>query len=286
MTNLIALRSIDEFYQGYKPAYSPIMPLFTDSAVKYTVDAGSVNFIRTEAMGDLRSKMIGPKDTEIFQIAAREGSKTFKKYFFGSQFVQSNLQDVRGYEDVVGQTLDEHFKQSDELFLLGEGTSGSNVVNNGLYWSGDENYTLNSSAAVAAGTDGLYLNDLYTKMMGQIEAAQAIDGRIAVILYGSTLMPKYNGLFASNGSFLSVLQSASPGVAISKLPSAITPSGANGFMVVNLDKVKLHYTLIPTVWNQGVNEEKLYAWTNFLMGSSMLEVLAPGAVIRQPLTLA
>ena len=43
-------------------------------------------------------------------------------------------------------------------------------------------------------------------------------------------------------------------------------------------------SVIPEIKNQGQNEEKLYTWTNFLMGSSMLDVLAKGAVIHQPLT--
>lgn len=286
MTNLIALRSIDEFYKGYKPAYSPILPLFTGSAVKYSVDAGSVNFRQANAVGDIRSKLISPKDTEMHQILANEGSKTFKKYFLGSQFIQSQLQDVQGYEDVVGQVLDEHNKQSDELFITGEGTANNNVVNNGLYFSGDANYVTNGSYEVQKDTNGNYLVDLYGHMIGQIQNAQNIDGRLLVILYGSTVTPVYNGLFPSNSvPFLRAIGDAADGVSFAKLPSAVTPAGANGYIIVNLDQVRLHYTLLPEVWNQGVNEEKLYAWTNFLMGSSMLEVQAYGAVTRQPLTL-
>jgi hypothetical protein len=38
-------------------------------------------------------------------------------------------------------------------------------------------------------------------------------------------------------------------------------------MIVNLDQVKLHYTALPKLKAQGVNEEKMYSWHNFIMGS-------------------
>jgi hypothetical protein len=72
---------------------------------------------------------------------------------------------------------------------------------------------------------------------------------------------------------------------LAKLPSQITPSGANGIIIANLDQVKLHYTALPQLQKQGTNDEKSYDWFNFLMGSNMLEVLAMGGIVRQPLTL-
>lgn len=285
MTNKIALRSVEEFLIGYKPAYNPILPLFLSNAQQYTVEAGKIDFKRADTVGDIRAKMVGPKDTEMHQIHSKEGTKTFKKYFFGAQYIQSQLQDTKGYEDVIAQVLDEHNKQSDELFLLGEGTSASTMTNNGLFWSADANYTLKTSYEVQKDAAGVHLADLYSKVVSIVQEADEVDGQKLVMVYGSDMIAKYNGLLTDTSSALSkVLTDALPGIAFAKMPSAITPASTNGFIVVNLDQVKLHYTLLPAIKGQGINDEKMYAWTNFLMGSSMLEVLASSGVIRQPVT--
>lgn len=285
MTNKIALRSVEEFLIGYKPAYNPILPMFLNNAQQYTVEAGKIDFKRADTVGDIRAKMVGPKDTEMHQIHSKEGTKTFKKYFFGAQYIQSQLQDTKGYEDVIAQVLDEHNKQSDELFLLGEGTSASTMLNNGLFWSADANYTLKTSYEVQKDTNGKHLADLYTKIVSIVQDADEVDGQKLVMVYGSDMIAKYNGLLTDTSSALSkVLSDALPAVSFAKMPASITPASTDGFIVVNLDQVKLHYTLLPAIKGQGVNDEKMYAWTNFLMGSSMLEVLALNGVIRQPLT--
>lgn len=287
MTNKLAMRTVEQFIVDYKPNYAPIMALFLGNSLQYEATVGSIDFKRAEAIGDIRAKMHGPKDTTIHQIISKDGKKTFKRYFFGAQYIQSLLQTTEGYEDVLAQVLDEHNKQSDELLLLGEGTSASNMVNNGLYWSNDPNYILNASYEVAKATDGTHLADLFAKISSLIQTADEVDGQKLVMVYGATTIAKYNGLFASNStSFAKVIGDANPGVSFAKLPTAITPAGASGVMVINLAQAKLHYTLLPGVQGQGTNEEKMYAWTNFLMGSSMLEVTAMGGVIRQPLTYA
>ncbi len=70
--------------------------------------------------------------------------------------------------------------------------------------------------------------------------------------------------------------------AFAEMPSAVTPSNTNGWIVVTLPQVKLHYTALPKLAAQGVNDEKMYSWHNFLMGSAMVDVLALDAIIRQP----
>jgi hypothetical protein len=69
------------------------------------------------------------------------------------------------------------------------------------------------------------------------------------------------------------------------MPQAVTPASSHGWLIANLDQVKLHYTSLPQLKDQGVNAEKMYSWHNFLMGSCMLEVLADQAVIKQPVTI-
>jgi hypothetical protein len=287
-TNKIVLREIEEFMSGYVPVYAPIYPLLMNKSQAYPAQVGSIDFKRVSTVGDIRAKHLTPKDTEIKQISVGDGKKTFKKYFLANQFTVSNLQDNDGIEDINAQVLDEHQKQMDELILLGEGTAGNNVINNGLYWSGDANYTLEDSKAIAAGTAADHLKDMHTQIMVSATKADDVAGRKLLLVYGATAIAKFNSLYANTDApFAKVLGDVlGANWSVSKLPSAVTPSGANGWIVVNLDQVKLHYTVLPSLKAQGVNEEKMYAWFNFLMGSAMVEVLAANGIIRQPVTFA
>jgi hypothetical protein len=285
MTNKVVLRAVDEFMADYVPVYQPIYPLFMGKAQSYSEEVGKLTFKRLEAVGDIRGKHITPKDTEIRQIGVKESSKVFKKYFLANQFVQSALQEQSRTEDVIAQVLDEHQKQMDELFLLGEGTSNSTMINNGLFWSGDSNYTLENSATVDGdGVDPLI--DLHAKVLQSAEAADQISGRKVIMFYGSTILPYFDGVYAASSMpFKKILgEVLGSNYSLLKMPSAVTPNSANGWIVANLDQVKLHYTALPQLKDQGVNSEKMYSWHNFLMGSCMLEVLASGGIIRQPAT--
>lgn len=285
MTNKLGLRTVEEFMTDYTPVYQPFYPLLLGKSQSYSEEVGKLDFKRVDTVGDIRAKHITPKDTEMKQVTAKESSKSFKKYFLANQYVQSSLQDPAGIEAVQAQVLDEHQKQFDELVLLGEGTSNSTMINNGLFHSNDVNYTLKSSAAVAAGTD--HLIDMYSKIIASLTEAELIGGKLAVIFYGTTAVAKFNGLYAAtNVPIKRVLSEVKPNVSFITLPAAITPAGVDGWIVVNLDQVKLHYTALPKLDDAGVNAEKKYVWSNFIMGSSMVEVLAPGAIIRQPVTFA
>ncbi len=289
MTNKIALRTVEEFMADYVPTYSPLYSLFLGRSKQHSENVGKADFKRLDTVGDIRAKHITPKDSELRQIASREASKTFKKYFLANQYRESELQDRQGLEDVTAQVLDEHQKQADDLFLLGEGTSESTMINNGLFWSSDPNYRLESSVEVAKATDSTHILDLHAKVMGKAQIANQVAGRKLVIFYGATMMPKYNGLYLSSPTpFKGVLQQAlGSNYSVIDMPEAVVPAGSpNGFMIVNMDKVMLHYTALPQLKDQGVNSEFMYAWFNFMLGSMMLEVEVDDAIIRQPTTFA
>ncbi len=288
MTNKIVLRTVEEFMAGYVPIYQPIYPLFLEKSQAYSEETGKIDFKRVDTVGDIRAKHMTPKDSEIKQIAATEKSKTFRKYFLANQFVQSSLQDPRGLEDVVSQVLDEHQKQADDLLLLGEGTDASTMTNNGLFWSADSNYSLQGSVAVAAGTAADHLADLHAKVVSAALVCNAVAGRKVVIFYGSTMLAKVNGVYATSSMPWKEVLSKVLGsnYSIVELPAAVTPSATNGFIIANLDQTKLHFTTLPKLLAQGVNEEKMYSWHNFMMGSMMLEVLASLGIYRQPTTFA
>lgn len=287
-TNKVGLRTVDEFMEGYAPIYQPIYPLFLGKSQAYSEDAGTASSRTVNTIGDIRAKHLLPKDTEIKLVAAKESSKTFKKYFLANQFQLSFLQAQSGTDDVISQVLDEHQTQMDELFLLGEGTSTSTMLNNGLFWSNDANYVLESSVEVAKDADGVHLVDFASRVMANATTANRSAGRKLVLFYGTTLLPKFNSLFPNGArSFQSAVKEVlGTNYSVAEIPAAITPSGANGWIVVNLDQVRLHYTALPALKSQGSNDEKMYYWFNFLMGSCMLEVLASGGIVRQPATFA
>lgn len=283
MTDKISLSTVEEFMTGYTPVYKALYPLFLARSQAYSEIVGTVDFKRVDTVGDIRAKHITPKDTEMRQIAVGESKKTFKKYFLANQFIQSTLQDQSGIDEVVAKVLEEHQKQADELLLFGDGTSAGTVINNGLYWSSDANYVLKSSVEVDTTNDPLL--DLYAKVISTYREADQLSGQKAIIFYGDTVLAKASSLFAAQPvSFKATLQAALPGVTLIDMPSEVTPVGAAGWIVVNLDQVRLSYSSLPQLKAQGVNEEKMYTWHNFLMGSMMLEVNSSKGIIRQPAT--
>ncbi len=285
MTNKIALRTAEEFMSDYQPVYQPLYPLFMKNSQAYPQVVGELNFRRLTTVGDIRAKRILPKDTHIHQIAVADGKKTFKKYFAAAQFIQSKFQDQQGNEDVIKEVLDENQKLQDLLFLLGEGTSASTMLNNGMFWSNDINYVLESSVQVDKASTGYHLPDLHTNIMVTIEKANQVAGEKVLVLYGADVCAKFDSLYAnSDAPFKSVIREVAEGWTFVKMPSDITPSNVNGWIAVNLDQIKVNYTVLPSLIAQGTNEEKMHSWHNFLLGSMMVEVKAKYGIIRQPVT--
>jgi hypothetical protein len=285
MTSKIVLRDVDQFMDDYQPIYQPLYPLLLGNSQSYTSEVGKLNFKRMEAVSDIRAKHVTPKDTEMQQIGAKESSKTFKKYFLANQFIRSQLQSGQQDEDIIRQVLDEHQLQMDEIALLGEGTADNNVVNNGVFYSGDANHTTENS--VELDTDNDTLIDIHAKVIQNTYKADQVAGRKVIVFYGADVLGYYDSLFAaSSKAFRAALaESLGPNYSFAKMPPRVTPSSVNGWIIINLDQVKFHYTVLPQLRAQGVNEEKMYTWHNFVMGSCMVECLAQDAIIRQPATI-
>lgn len=277
MTNKIVFRSVEEFMTGFTPRYTPLMPLFLAGAKQHAAEVGEAKYTQVSAMGDIRSRVVTPKDTEFHQIGAGPSSKIFKRYFLGSQYIQSNLQDRQGYEDVVAEALDEHNKHNDEIFMGGDGQ------NNALLVSSDPNFTLRSAPAAISTLSGLY-----DEVIAEALVANEIEGQKVLLYFGDTMSTKINSLFADTARPLSeVLGSAEALTSYDmiKVPTSVLPGSlSNGFAIVNLSKIIVNYMLLPEVNDQGFNSEKKYAWTNFLQGSSMVDVKTKDGIIVQPLT--
>lgn len=286
MTNKIALRTVEEFMSDYTPVYQPIYPLFLGKSQQYAAEVGKREFRRVQAVGDIRGDIITPKDTHIKQVAVMEGKKSFKSYFRANQFILSQFQDRQGVEEVVSQVLDEHQIQMDEILLTNEGTSGATVMNNGLFWSADPNYTLETAISNISATDRQRL--VYGHIQTTVAKAKQVAGRKVVLLYGATTKSVYNSLLASSDKALSTVlkDAAGPDTSFVEVPDSPTPTSTEGWIVANMDQTKLHYNSLPQLLDQGDNREKMHLWFNFIQGSMMLEVLAANGVIRQPVTYA
>ena len=102
------------------------------------------------------------------------------------------------------------------------------------------------------------------------------------------MLTKLSSLYADTSvPFRKALQDAlGANYSITELPSEVTPANANGFMILTLPQILLHYTTPPKLDDQGVDARNKEVWHNFLMGSTMVEVLAYKAIIRQPHTFA
>lgn len=287
MTNKIVLRTADEFMSDYQPTYRALYPLLMKNSQAYPQVVGELNFRRASTVGDIRAKRITPKDTHIHQIAVAEGKKTFKKYFDAAQYRQSTLQDTQGNEDIIKEVLDENEKLQDELAAFGEGTDAASAINNGWFYSADVNFTLEDSKAIAAATSGYHLPDLHTQIMATINKADLVDGEKVLVLYGVDLLAKFDSLYVnSDAPFKRVLAEVAEGWTFLKMPADVTPSSVNGWVAINLDQIKVNYTVFPSLINQGVNEEAMHTWHNFLLGSMMIEVKVKNGIIRQPVTFA
>lgn len=283
-TNKIVLRTTEEFMSGYKPVYQPLYPLLLGRSQAYSEEVGKINFNRLVAVGDLRAKHQLPKQTEMAQVSVVNSAKSFKKYFLANQYIQSELQASEDIDGIVAQVLDEHQKHMDDLVLLGEGTSASTMINNGLFWSNDPNYTLDSAATIDNAPDTQA--DFYETFMEALSRSRDVPGSKAIIVYGSTALSKLDSLFPDKSvSLKAAIDGAlESNESIIRMPSAVTPSNTNGMIIVSSEVVKLHYTALPKLAAQGVNPEKMYSWHNFLMGSAMVEVEAANGIIRTPFT--
>ena len=287
-TNKVVVREVDDFMADFQPIYQPIFALFLAKAKKYSEVVGKITNRRLEVVGDVRSKHITPKDTEIKQISATDSKKVFKKYFLGSQYTESVLQDHDGVEDVVSQVLDEHNRQADDFLFLGDGTSAETAENSGLFWSTDSNYKLEASTEIDNASG--YLPSLHAKIMATVELANKLPGRKVLMIYGDVIPTYLSSIYSTSAPvvFRNVLQDAMNATnqdwEIIMVPSDVSLGNVDGWIAVNMDQVQLHYTTVPVLKNQGVNDEEGHTWHNFLMGSMMVEVKQKNGIIRQPVT--
>lgn len=284
-TNKLVAKSAEEILRDYKPVYVPLYASFVSgNSRRYEAEVASFNFRRATTIGDIRAKNYTPKDTEIKEIAVGEGNKGFKSYFFANRYIVSDFQSNEDADQVVAQVLDEHHLQADELLFFGDGTAPNNVKNNGLFYSQDSNYVLESSKNISAASAAMA--SFYAAVIASKRDADDVAGRKIIVFYGdaSNLV---DALFpTSERPVRSALTEAlGADYTIMTMPKRLSPSGQSGWIVVNMDAITLHYSLFPQVLKSGTNDEMMYAWYNFVLGSMMVDVTQQGGIIRQPVVL-
>ena len=123
-------------------------------------------------------------------------------------------------------------------------------------------------------------------MITTAEDASVLGGQKVIFVYGDAMMAKYNGKFSGSDKPFSAVLAEGLGndYSVVKIPKSLAGNGANGWIIANIDQVKMHFTKLPELLSQGYNEEKMYYWHNFMTGSVMLEVKARGGITRQPIT--
>ncbi len=280
-TNLIISQTSQEFLAGYTPVYSPIYPLFTQGGQQYAMQAAERTLRRAVALGDIRTKRVTPKDTEVKHFNAGPVDKTFKAYMNVVRFTHSIFQDSQGVPDILAQALEEHQKAQDELLYFGDGASDGAQINNGLYYSSDANYVKEGSSSLAASNQLL----LFHQAVVSEARAVSVGGQRAIIFYGDTCLARLDSLHEDGGGAVVAGLEVVLGneFDLIRSPKGLTPDGENGILVVNFAQIKTHYVTEPVILDQDTDRKNMEAWANFVQGSMMVDVAAYGGIRKLPL---
>jgi hypothetical protein len=184
-TNRLVLKDVDQFMADYTPIYQPLYPLFLGKSQQYSEEVGTPE-LQAPRSGRRHPRPSHHAEGHRHQADRGEGRLEDLQEVLPREPVRAVAlcRITSRTDDVVRQVLDEHQKQFDEMMVMGEGTQNSDVVNNGLFWSGDSNLIVNGSAELDTDADTNGAIGLHSKVMEQAEIANAIAGRKIVIFYG------------------------------------------------------------------------------------------------------
>lgn len=284
-TNLIISQTSLEFLSGYTPVYSPIYPLFTSGgptqSQQYALEACERTIRRAVALGDIRTKRYSPKDTEVKHFNAGSADKVFKAYMNVVRFTHSVFQDATGVPDILSQALEEHQKAQDELLFFGDGATDGTQINNGLYFSSDVNYVKESSSSLAASGQLLAFHQTV------VSEARAVNvgGKRSILFYGDSCLAALDSIHDfGGGAVVATLEDVLGNeFDFIRSPKGLTPSGDNGILIINHAQVKTNYVTEPVIMDQDTDRKEMQAWANFVQGSMMVDVTAPGGIRKLPL---
>lgn len=277
-TNKPILRTAEEFAGEYSPVYPAIYPAFLSGAQAkaYERVEGTQKVKGVEAIGDMIAKKFSSKDTLIHQLHGKGTEFTFDKNFYLAEYKTGINQSSEGDAQLVAEFIDNQNVKLDQLLLFGD------EGNQGLYTNNSAKYV--SEGAIGS-IDASDKNAFYEAIMATAEEADKMAGSKVIMFYGEVTRRLWRaGLFSTGqASVQSNLMSALGSEYTPLLmPSQVAPN-AEGWMVVNMNKIKVHHHGAP--WMEpGEDSPRRLRYVHFLIGSIGVELLQTGAIIKQPVT--
>jgi hypothetical protein len=292
------VKTKEEYIEAATIDYVPSI-LALPKLKKYDLETDKITFKELSVENDsIVPSLLTAEMTEINAIKVSQKSHTFLSYGKGNTF----RKDLRKNGSANIQTFHNQILRGyniafDQIALFGEGSNIGLLGGN----SAGTNFYFPSSAEIPAVGSG----DGFNRIQKAKEIAVAINNAIndktaatdiTVYFYGAALLSflgwispsqendvRYHIKQAFEGKNVTFVD-ISALAATSALLSAA--SLVNGIVVVANNLVTLEHSGVPEIEDQGVNTEKKYYWSNYLLGSVQVRPEIDGAVIHQKITFA
>ena len=289
------IKTKEEYIEAASIGYVPSI-LALPKREKYNLDTDKVTFKELSVENDsIVPSLLTAEMTEINAIKVSQKSHTFLSYGKGNTFRKDLRKNgAANIQTFHNQVLRGYNIAFDQIGLFGEGSNIGLLGGN----SAGTNFHFPSSAAIPA-----LSGDGFNQVLKAKQIAVALNNLVndktastdlTVYFYGSQLLAFLGNItpgqerdvrshikeaFAGkNVTFVDISALA----ATSALLSAA--SLVNGIVVVSNDLVTLEHSGLPQIERQGVNDEKDYYWSNYLLGSAQVRPEVDGAVIHQQIT--
>lgn len=278
-TNKPILRSSEEFASNYTPVYPAVYPMFLSGAHSkpYERIEGTQNVKGVEAIGDMLAKKFSSKDTLIHQLHGKDKTFTFDKNFWLAEYKTGINQSSEGDPELVNEFLDNQNVLLDQLLMFGD------EGNQGLYTNNSSNFVTEGAIGSIDDSDK---NAFFEAIMATAEEADKMAGSKILMPFGTVTRKLWRaGLFSTGqasvkGNLMQALGSEYTPMA---MPQQITPNGEEGWLVINMNKIRVHNHGAP--WMEpGEDAPRRSRYVHFLLGSVGVELLAKGAIIKQVVT--
>ncbi len=289
------VKTKEEYIEAASIGYVPSI-LAMNKLKKYDLETDKITFKELSVENDsIVPSLLTAEMTEINAIKVSQKSHTFLSYGKGNTF----RKDLRKNGSVNLQTFHNQILRGyniafDQIALFGEGSNIGLLGGN----SAGTNFRFPSSAAIPA-----LSGDGFNQVLKAKQIATALNilvndltasSNLTVYFYGAALLAFLGNITAGqendvryhikqafegkNVTFVDISALAATSALLS------TASLVNGIIVVSNDLTTLEHSGLPEIEDQGVNTEKKYYWSNYLLGSVQVRPEVDGAVIHQQIT--
>lgn len=285
------VKTKEEYIQSAVISYVPAI-LALPKLKRYDLDMDKITFKELSVENDsVVPSFLTAEMTEVNAAKVSQKSHTFFSYGKGitlrKDLRKNGAANIQTFHDQILRQLSIQF---DKNSFVGEGG------NNGLITSTDANYHTMSSAEIPAVS-----GDGFNQIQKAKEVATALNIAVNDYTASTDLTVYFYG-----AALLAFLGKISPGqendvrfhirqafsgknvnfIDISALAAPASLSLGNGIIVVANDQAVLEHSGAPQIEDDGVNGEKKYYWSNYILGSTQVRPEIYGAVIKQAITFA